>query len=178
MCLQTGALWGSIIAGAFSIGSALFFLIRWLYRRTKLSNPFEAYYESELDKIEYQYIGFASPKPQQCQIALRMKTMVKVEFVVVYFQGEGNIPTINKLYEWNIGYGEIPYNVHTHPTKDKSRYFWHYDTSLLRNNKDRIRIGIEFQANDYFNGDLIVELKTTETRKDKKLSFEIKNGQN
>jgi len=41
MCLQTGEYWGSIIAGAFSVVTALFLSIRWLYGKYRLGNPLD-----------------------------------------------------------------------------------------------------------------------------------------
>jgi hypothetical protein len=178
MCAITLTDWGAIaaiVAAAIAVISAFVISIRWLWHRFRLINAFKVYYEPVTDIIKCSYIAEASPDPQYLQVTLRMNTELNVEFVWIQFRGNGEIPTIKSLYDWNWGIGRKSPTINTYPVQGGT-WYWHNYPPLRRTSGGRIKIGIEYVATQPFEGKLEFGLTAIEFEKAKvlALSFEVK----
>jgi len=151
-----GTDWGiiaSIISAAILIAGTLYAVFRWGIRKIQIKNPYDVYYEPEIDAIKHNMIVNASRDSKYLQVTLRVKTEVNVERVSLKFEGVGEIPQIKNLYDWNWGLGITDPSIFTFPVADGS-WYWRYNSPIRRFRNSRIKIGIRYIAINSFSGEL------------------------
>jgi hypothetical protein len=171
MCLEQGALWGSIIAGSATVLTAIALLVRWICRCIRRKMLFDVY-PSDLKQQSFNII--ASDVTQKIKITLRMKSSTTLQFIVISFTGNGVAPELKGIYNHllNEKFDEDDLKVKNYPPNTE---FPNGGLNLTlkgnryRNKGQRIRIGIELVASKPFNGELVVFLATDDDAKKHRL---------
>lgn len=143
--------------------------IRWCKRKYRARALFYVYYEPERSHRRNECAIRASGNIQRIPVTLVMNLETNVEFVSLKFEGEGQIPTIKSLDDWEREQEKKPANVVVDSTTD-GKWYWHYSSPWHRLKKARITIGINCLAKDPCMGQLIVGL-TTSSDGDKRKSL-------
>jgi len=156
----TGATWGIIgswVAVGLIIGTLCDKFYKTQKRKRELADPFDVYYEPDIDQPINSYQINAAETIQQIRVTLRIKTSLNVRFASVRFYGEGDQPKITNLYDWNWGVGAKAGYIDDHGTIDGS-WYWEYHDPFPRYKNSRIKIGIQLYARGAFKGNLGVGL--------------------
>jgi hypothetical protein len=178
MCYLTHTDWGywaSIVSAIILVAGTIWAVSKWICRIKQLRNPFDVYYKSKKDK----YMStLASSDTQSVQITLQIKTEVIVEHVSLKFDGEGTVPSIDSLWDWNFGdFSDDPNkdpNIFIHPVKDGT-WYWKYISQFRRFKGKEVKIGIRYKAPAKFAGNLIIIFTAAPAKEIMKLlSFEVK----
>jgi hypothetical protein len=167
--------WTTIVSAAILVGGLI--ITTWKFANKSMGKRtlFTPMYQDSKDAIAFNHQTEASDKQQRVEVTLRMALETHVEFVAVLFRGEGTIPTIQSLDDWQYGIGNRPdYISISNPINDtESRFWWRYKTPEHRNKSSRITIGINYLATDYFNGHLEFQMTTIDGAKDHPLPFKV-----
>lgn len=175
MCLEQGALWGSIVAGIVSVGVIIWTIGKWGIRQCRLHELFDAYYEQREKIGKHSFTIGTHRSVQTVKITLLMKANINIGTINLDFKSErGPIPEIQGLHDHNLG--------QAHPDFRWIKQLddsWNCQVILhpYRNRGQRIRIGIELIALDLFNGYLEVFLSSEEgAKKTISLPFKVRKG--
>ena len=176
---NTGTDWGLVVAWitlSFVVGGTFFGIGRHYCRKLKLRDPIEAYYESKQGNTQKSYVSSVSSNPQRCQVTLRTKVELNVQFIQLSFLGSPETPTITQLWDWQWNYPGKAHYINVRPMPDGS-WYWEYDSPIQRRKGKRITIGIAYVADKTYQGKLEVGVTSNETDSNLCLDFKIENGE-
>jgi hypothetical protein len=166
--------WDSAVAVILFLIVALPPFIFWLIKKHRKRTSFRPEYQLSQEVSVFKYETYASQKPQYTQLTLRMTFETYVEFVALLFDGQGTLPVINRLDDWQRKHAPHYVEAYSLPNDPEGRWYWEYETPRHRFKKSRITIGINFLATDYFDGYLVIRLTCKDGSKEQRLPFKVK----
>lgn len=181
-----GTFWWTVAGAFFAAAAAIFAFFAWRVehserqdrlKREKLERHLGQELAQKRDRlftIEHQptpddhFTKYASREVGSHYMSLtaRMALDTQVVFVSLRFDGEGQRPKIKALDDWQFPQrGRRPHNVvrpYEMTTGDgRTVWYWAYNSPHYRLEDSRITIGVQFEAEAPFVGDLHVAITTT-----------------
>jgi hypothetical protein len=149
-------------------------VLRWLVKKQQKHSLFKPEYQHSQTSIAFNHEVEASQNSQYVQLTLRMSLDTHVEFISIRFEGQGTLPVIKDLDDWQ--WKKKPYFLERYelPEDPMGRWYWRYDFPEHRLRKSRITIGMKFLATDYFDGHIVVSLTCVDGAKDHALPFKVR----
>lgn len=163
--------WDSAVAVGLFLVATIPPLVIWVVKKNRKGRIFEPVYQLSDTGTAITHKAEATEDIQHFQLTLKMIMETHVEFVALMFDGQGTLPLIHKLYDWQRDKKDRPHYVNTE--KVKERFYWRYDFPEHRLKGSRITIGCEYKAKEYFEGYMIIQLTCTDGFKEQKLPFKI-----
>lgn len=170
MCLEQGALWGSVIAGIVSVGIVIYSLYNGIKRKVEIHRFFQCNYENGQDKNSTSYTRTVSNDPQNVKITLTSLAYLNVRYITISFKGNSSI-TIKQMSAWNMSldYASRLFS----STSINGGWNWTYYDPFFRRKGEHIRIGIDYLAEIPFSGQIEIYIACKEKTKHILLPFTV-----
>ncbi len=163
--------WDSFVAVGLFLIVIVPSIIIWCKRRCERRVLFKPQYQLSDTGFALSHKVEASEDTQDVQLTLKMGMETHVEFIALLYDGQGTLPVIQTLYDWQRDKKGLPHFIHAEPVKE--RFYWRYDFPEHRHKGSRITIGISYKATEYFKGCLVIQLSCTDGFKEQRLPFII-----
>ena len=172
MCLEQGALWGSIIAGFISVILLIYAITKGVIYTVQIKRLAKIYHQPQEDLVQYCIATKVSSQPREIKITIELLAKVRVRFMYISCENGEAKPTITKVYELNEGENYQNSNIDIRQ-KENGAWNWTYRDPLLKRKGEHIRIGIKCVAENAYNGKIKVYLACAEGKKDLCIPFRI-----
>lgn len=172
--------WDSIVAIVLAtpfLIAGVYALIGWAINVVGKRTFFLPEYQHTQETHDFKYTAVASQQEQYIQTSIVMTVECNVEFLGIVFEGEGTLPKITGLYDWQLAGRKTHEWIKTYTLAEdkdyKGRWYWYYMTPHHRFKKTRITIGISYLATDSFNGHILFAISCKEGTKRQELPFTV-----